>query len=167
MRLHFSGKVYVMAFILLLTLLLTPVLADVRVPGSSTGQQTSSTAPELINLNQELIDALARGDTIVADRIYANEFVRITTKGEVLTKAQVLSSLKAPKGGVKITYESKDIQVFDYGNAAVLVYLSIRHTDDRGQKSDFLYRVTDTFVRRNGRWQKAISAGTPVQSSSP
>jgi len=166
MHLHSSGKVYVMPFVLLLMLLLTACVADVRVAPSAV-QQTSSTAPELINLNQELIDALARGDTIVADRIYANEFVRITTKGEVLTKAQVLSSLKAPKGGVKITYESKDIQVFDYGNAAVLVYLSIRHTDDKGQKSEFLYRVTDTFVRRDGRWQKAISAGTPVQSSSP
>lgn len=166
MHLHLSGKVYVMPLVLLLMLLLTASVADLRV-ASSTGQQAPSPAPELIKLNQELIDALARGDTTVADRIYANEFVRITTKGEVLTKAQVLSSLKAPKGGVKITFESKDIQVFDYGHAAVLVYLSIRHTDDNGQKSDFLYRVTDTFVRRDGRWQKAISAGTPVQQSSP
>ena len=125
-------------------------------------RQKADTARELIGLNQELIDALARGDKAVVQRIYADEFVRTSTQGETFTKAQLLSSLKAPEPGVKISYESKDIRVFDYGDAAVLVYLSIKHTDDHGEKSDFLYRVTDTFVRRKGRWVKAASAGTPV-----
>jgi len=120
------------------------------------------TAQELIALNQELIDALARGDKSVVERIYADDFVRTSTQGETFTRAQLLASLKAPEPGVKIVYESKDIQVFDYGNAAVLVYLSIRHTDNKGEKSDFPYRVTDTFVKRGGRWVKAASAGTPV-----
>jgi ketosteroid isomerase-like protein len=122
----------------------------------------SATEQELIKLNQELIDALARGDKSVASRIYADEFVRTTTQGGLMTKAQVLEALKAPEAGAKISYESKDIQVFDYGNAAVLVYLSIRHTENKGEKSDFLYRVTDTFVKRDGRWLKAATAGTPV-----
>lgn len=122
----------------------------------------ADTARELIALNQELIDALARGDKAVVGRIYADDFVRTSTQGETLTKAQLLASLKAPEPGVKIVYESRDIRVYDYGNAAVLVYLSIRHADVRGEKSDFPYRVTDTFVRRGGRWVKAASAGTPV-----
>jgi ketosteroid isomerase-like protein len=122
----------------------------------------SNTEQELIGLNQELIDALARGDKSVADRIYAEDFVRTTLQGGVLTKAQVLAALKAPEAGVKISYESKDIKVFDYGSAAVLSYLSIRHTDNKGKKDDFLYRVTDTFIKRDGRWLKAASAGTPV-----
>jgi ketosteroid isomerase-like protein len=125
-------------------------------------KQASNTGQELIRLNQELIDALARGDKSVAERIYADNFVRITTQGGVLTKAQVLESLRASEAGVKISYESKDIKVFDYGDVAVLVYLSIRHTDNKGEKSDFLYRVTDTFVKSNRRWVKAASAGTPI-----
>ena len=128
----------------------------------SHARHKADTARELIGLNQELIEALARGDKAVVERIYADDFVRTSTQGEMFTKAQLLASLKAPEPGVNISYESKDIQVFDYGDAAVLVYLSIRHTDDRGAKSDFLYRVTDTFVRRKGRWVKAASAGTPV-----
>src|SRR5215212_9549194 len=122
----------------------------------------SNTEQELIRLNQELIDALARGDKSVARRIYADDFVRITVQGGVLTKAQVLESLKSPEAGVKTSYESKDIKIFNYGDVAVLVYLSIRHTDNKGEKSDFLYRVTDTFVKRGGRWLKAASAGTPI-----
>lgn len=122
----------------------------------------SNTAQELIGLNRELIGALERGDKSVADRIYADDFVRVSSQGEVLTKSQVLASLKAPAAGVKVSYDSENIQVFDYGNAAVLVYLSIRHTDNKGEKSDFRYRVTDTFVKRDGRWLKAASAGTPV-----
>jgi len=129
-------------------------------------KQPSNTEQELIRLNQELIDALARGDKSVAGRIYGDDFVRITTQGGVLTKSEVLASLKAPEAGVKISYESKDIKVIDYENAAVLVYLSIRHTDNKGEKSDFLYRVTDTFVKKDGRWIKAASVGTPIPKES-
>jgi ketosteroid isomerase-like protein len=152
-----------MRIILVAALLLC---ASIRIHAQKTTSDTvkreSDTARELIKLNQELIDALARGDKAVVERIYADDFVRTSTQGEVFTKPQLLASLKAPEDGVKIVYESKDIKVFDYGNAAVLVYLSIRHTDNKGEKSDFLYRVTDTFVKRSGRWVKVASAGTPV-----
>jgi uncharacterized protein (TIGR02246 family) len=150
--------------ILLLTTLLLAASTYVYAQQPTTAErQATDTKQELIKLNQELIDALARGDKAVMARIYADEFVRTTVQGGVLTKAQLLASVKAPEvGGVKISYESKDIQVIDYGNAAVMIYLSIRHTDNKGEKSDFLYRVTDTFVKRDGRWLKAASAGTPV-----
>ena len=122
----------------------------------------SALGRQLIAINQELIDGLARSDISVAQRIYADDFIRITLDGGLLTKTQVISALKTPAAGVKITYESKDIQVFEYGDAAVLTYLSIRHTDSSNGRSDFRYRVADTFVRRNGVWLKAVSAGTPV-----
>ena len=145
-------------------LLLASASAQAQKASGVRARHRADTAQELIKLNQELIDALARGDRAVVERIYADDFVRTSTQGETFTKAQLLASLKAPEAGVKIVYESKDIQVFDYGNAAVLVYLSVKHTDDKGEKSDFLYRVTDTFVKRSGRWVKAASAGTPVLS---
>jgi ketosteroid isomerase-like protein len=152
-----------MKIFLLSTLLITAsVCVYARQGTKSAAKPNAATEQELIKLNQELIDALARGDRATVDRIYAEEFVRTSVQGEVLTKAQLLASLKAPEAGKTVTYESKDIKVIDYGDAAVVIYLSIRHTDAGGQKSDFLYRVTDTFVRRAGRWQKAASAGTPV-----
>ncbi|HEX8068799.1 MAG TPA: nuclear transport factor 2 family protein [Pyrinomonadaceae bacterium] len=143
-------------------LLLACAHAQAQQARGARARQEADTARELIKLNQELIDALARGDRAVVERIYADDFVRTSTQGELFTKAQVLAALKAPEAGVKTVYESQDIKVFDYGHAAVLVYLSIRHTDNHGAKSDFLYRVTDTFVKRGGRWLKAASAGTPV-----
>lgn len=155
--------------IVLLTALLLAASACVYAQTAikPAAKPSSTTGQELIKLNQELIDALARGDKSVANRIYADEFVRTTTQGGIMTKAQVLESLKAPEAGAKISYESRDIQVFDYGNAAVLVYLSIRHTENRGEKSDFHYRVTDTFIKRDGRWLKAATAGTPVLTERP
>ncbi|MBV9959959.1 MAG: nuclear transport factor 2 family protein [Acidobacteria bacterium] len=154
------------AFVLTMLLLAVQTCVQAQQAGKpadkSSGKSARSTEQELIALNQELIDALARGDRAAVDRIYAPEFVRTTVQGGLLTKAQALDSIKAPADGVKITYESKEIQVFDYGNAAVLAYLSIRHTENKGEKSDFLYRVTDTFIKRDGRWLKVASAGTPV-----
>lgn len=149
--------------IIILALLITATAITISAQTSvETDKALSETGKELIKLNQELIGALARGDKSVADRIYADTFVRISVKGELLTKAELLKTLKAPDPGVKIVYESLDIQVFDYGDSAVLTYLSIRHTDNKGEKSDFYYRVADTFVKREGRWQKAISTGTPI-----
>lgn len=150
--------------VLIMLLLAAQTCVEAQQAGKPAGKSARSTQEELISLNQELIDALSRGDRAVADRIYAPEFVRTTVQGGLLTKAQVLDSIKAPVDGVSTTYESKEIQVIDYGNAAVLVYLSIRHTDNKGEKSDFLYRVTDTFIKRGGRWLKAATAGTPVIS---
>lgn len=157
-----------MKIILLTALLLaasTCVYAQAKI--KPTAKPASKTEQELIRLNQQLIDALARGDKSVADRIYADDFVRITVQGGVLTKAQVLESLKAPEAAVKISYQSKDIKVFDYGSTAILLYLSIRHTDDKGEKSDFVYRVTDTFVKKGWRWVKAASVGTPIPKRPP
>jgi uncharacterized protein (TIGR02246 family) len=157
-----------MKIILLIALLLatsTCVYAQAAIQPAA--KPAPDTGQELIKLNQELIDALARGDKSVARRIYADDFVRTTTQGGVMTKEQVIASLKAPEAGAKISYESRDIQVFDYGNAAVVIYLSIRHTENKDEKSDFYYRVTDTFVKRDGRWQKAATAGTPVLTERP
>jgi len=162
-RLSCVRKELIMKTILAVAILLCACAhAQAQKSPDTSARPKTSTAQELIALNQELIDALARGDKSVVERIYADDFVRTSTQGETFTKAQLLASLKVPEPGVKIVYESKDIQVFDYGNAAVLVYLSIRHTDNKGEKSDFLYRVTDTFVKSDGRWVKAASAGTPV-----
>ena len=147
--------------IILLALLLTATTMFAQ-SSSKKDEELTKIGRELIKLNQELIDALARGDKSVADRIYADTFVRISVKGELLTKAELLKTLKAPEPGIKIVYESLDIQVFEYDDSAILTYLSIRHTDNKGEKSDFYYRVADTFVKRSGRWQKAISTGTPI-----
>ena len=118
---------------------------------------------ELIALNQSLIDALARGDRATVERIYSDRFVRTTLQGGLLTRSEVLAALNRP-GAPKVSYESKDIQVVDYGHAAIVTYLSIRHAEG---KPDFLYRVTDTFVKDRGRWVKAASAGTPVLAQAP
>lgn len=129
----------------------------------STKPARSAVAQELIALNQQLIDALSTGDKSVVDRIYADTFVRVSIKGELFTKAQLLASLKPPPPGIKTVYESLDIEVFEYGKTAVLTYLSIRHTNNQGEKPDFFYRVADTFVKQSGRWRKAVSTGTPIE----
>ena len=134
-----------------------------KITDRSNSNKKQSTAERLIALNQELIDALARGDKSVAERIYGNDFVRISVDGEVFTKAQILAGLKPAAPGSKTFYESLDIKTFDYGDTVLLVYLSIRHREVNSVKvPDFYYQVADTFVKRNGRWQKVLSTGTPI-----
>lgn len=136
------------------------LLAALSGPPAFARAAEEHVADQLVALNQTLIEALSRGDKEAAGAIYADDFLRTTVQGAVLTRAEVLDGMKPPAPGTRTTYESRDLQVHQYGDtAAVLVYLSVRHSEG---KPDFLYRVTDTFVKQKGRWRKAASAGTPV-----
>jgi ketosteroid isomerase-like protein len=137
-------------------------------PGSTPAAQPAPAASAKVEglkrLNQQLIDALQTGDKAAADRVYGKDFVRISVDGDVFSRAQVLAAMKPPAAGSRTTYESRDIQAFDYGDTVVMTYHSIRRRETAGKaEPDFHYRVADTFVKRKGRWEKAVSAGTPMR----
>ena len=50
-----------------------------------------------------------------------------------------------------------------YGNAAVATGLSTGKGTFRGQEINGSSRFTDTWVKRNGKWQAVASQGTKVQ----
>ncbi|HKO55908.1 MAG TPA: nuclear transport factor 2 family protein [Thermoanaerobaculia bacterium] len=122
----------------------------------------SAHSQQVVDTNRELIDALARGDKAVVERVYADRFVRVSTSGELLTRAQLLAAVKPPAAGDTLAFDMEEVQVFDYGEAAVLTYVSVKRATTGGVASETRYRVTDTFVRKGGRWVKAASAGTPI-----
>jgi hypothetical protein len=156
-------KIIITIFMMLLFGLSIPAQSRKKPSERLNSDKKQTTAEQLIALNQELIDALARGDKTIVARIYGDDFVRISVDGEVFTKAQILEGLKPSAPGFKTFYESLNIKTFDYGDTVILVYLSIRHREVNSVKvPDFYYQVADTFVKRKGRWQKVLSTGTPI-----
>ena len=124
--------------------------------------QTANTEQELKQITREKYDALLRGDKAFLDRLFVDTLIEITAEGRTYTKAQIMESVKGLPSGVKASIDIGEAQVFDHGDTAVIVYRRIERVDANGQKIEMQNRVTDTFIRRDGRWRAISSQATRI-----
>ena len=131
------------------------VVASLLSLFSQTNKQvraTESPNPEqlLQTLEQEWADAVKRRDVGVIDRIQAEEYVFTDPAGGMWTKTRELDTIKA--GDLQIdSFELSEVTVRIYDNAAVVTLRIVwqgkfRDTDISGPQ-----RMTDMFVKLNGR----------------
>ncbi len=115
----------------------------------------------LRRIEQELADAMLKGDASAVERHYADAFTFTTPDGEVMTKAQVVSNLKT--GGAKFeSSKFEDMRVQVYGDSAVVTSLTTDRGTVGGVDVSGRYRWMDVFVRRGRRWQLVAAQGTRV-----
>ena len=164
-----------MKSILAITLLITTLslcnLADKSKPGAesspanaNTGQDHSGTANantaqkpevdrealtvELMKIEYEVTNASFKGDISTLAAYMADDYLGTSADGSTQNKNQVLSTIKPDK-------TTKDWKITDgrvvsaSEDTAVLTYIQ-QQTLRNGQT--FRARVTDTFVKRNGKW---------------
>ena len=60
--------------------------------------------------------------------------------------------------------EISDIKVHVYGNSAVATGTGNVKASMKGHDISGTYRFTDTWVKRNGKWQCVASQGTKIQA---
>ena len=80
--------------------------------------------------------------------------------GEISNKANVLSILKSPDFECT-ALTTEDVQVRIYGNAAVITGVAHFEATLGGRDVGNVFRYTDVWVRRNGRWQTVSSHASP------
>lgn len=103
---------------------------------------------ELMKLESELTTASLEGDISTLAPHIADDFSGTTFDGKVQNKNQVLADTK-PQKAVK-SWKITEAQLISYdGNSAVLSYLQTL-TGRNGRTVSA--RITDTFVKRDGRW---------------
>lgn len=150
--------------ILLATMLL--LATTLLVAGQSTDKPKvatpTNTEQELKQITREKFDALLRGDRAFLDRLLVDTLVEISAEGRTYNKAQIIESVKGLPAGVKATIDIEDVEVFDHGDTAVMVYRRIERVDTSGQKIETQNRVIDTFIRRDGRWRTISSQATRI-----
>jgi ketosteroid isomerase-like protein len=113
-------------------------------------QATAEVEATLRRLLDEWADAYVRHDTRTLERILADDVIvtRARTEQETQPKDDYLAKVKADtEKHVSITREDERIRV--YGDSAVVTFRARRLTDG----NTFLFRITDVFVHRDGRWQ--------------
>ena len=146
----------ILAFATLVALMSLCNLTDKSKPEATPSPTKSSSAAtdreavlaELMKLEEEMTTASLNGDiSALAPRI-ADDFSGTGFDGTVQTKNQLLASTKPDK--FTKSWKITDAQLISFdGDAAVLSYVQSQ-TGRNGRTARA--RITDTFVKRDGRW---------------
>jgi ketosteroid isomerase-like protein len=96
------------------------------------------------------------------DQYEADDIITTDPSGRVTDKTQ--DRLDLSSGDFKIQSEElSDLKVHIYSNTAVVAGTNIVKGTYKGQDINGKYRFTDTWVKRNGKWQVVASQYTKVQ----
>jgi ketosteroid isomerase-like protein len=121
-------------------------------------------AGTILYMEREWNDADIRRDVAWFERNFASDYNGISSRTGVRTnKAQDIEDMKTGKIKTQsATLSNMNVRV--EGNTAVVLGVNhVKGTDDKGQPFDRRVSFTDTFVKRDGRWQVWTSQGTLMQ----
>ncbi len=137
-----NAKLFVVA--LIVTAFSLPTLAK--------KSQESVDIAELSKLEQVWNDAYAHGNVGPLERLLADDLIVTMTDMAVLTKAQSIGLLRS--GHLRFPrYETSDIRIRVYSDAAVVTGRLQRTRTVDGKNVDDDWRFTKVYVRRSGKWQ--------------
>ncbi|MEP6911269.1 MAG: thioredoxin domain-containing protein [bacterium] len=119
---------------------------------------SSATVQELKKLDRQLDDAFLRGDKTLFERVLADEMISVSAEGDVTRKPDILSQIAPPLAGLKLSLLTEGVEIYSFGDTAIVSSRkSIKEETGKGPSSDYQYRDTNTYVRRDGRWQLIAS----------
>jgi len=131
------------------------------VLGSLAYGQKMTTEQTLMKMEQEMADAIVKGDTSVWDKYSADNSVFTDPGGMMMNKAQSLAMFKS--GDLKIESTKIDgMKVQMFGNTAVVTYTTTDKGSFKGRDISGEYRWTDVFAKVGGKWKLIAGQGTPI-----
>ena len=136
---------------------ISAVLALLAFSSFGIAQTDSATEKELIRIAQELYDAIPSGNKAVWEKYVADDVIYTDENWRILTKQQLVESLTPLPKGYSGSIRMANIQYRINGDAAVLSYRALEEEYVFGQKLSPVYLVTDTYFKRDGRWQMIAS----------
>ncbi len=123
--------------------------------------QKMTTEQTLMKMEQEMADAIVKGDMSVYDKYSADNSVFTDPGGMMMTKAQSLAMFKS--GDLKLeSIKMDNMKVQMFGNTAVVTYTSMDKGTYKGRDISGEYRWTDVFVKTGGKWKLVAGQGTPI-----
>jgi hypothetical protein len=109
----------------------------------------------LMRLEDEWLGAYMRGDKAAFDRIVADDFTGTDESGKVRDKAEERSLVQTPPPGVRVSLTNQDLKVRLYKDTAIVTGRIEQKFEGDGGGFNFRSQFTDTFLKREGRWQVA------------
>jgi hypothetical protein len=116
-----------------------------------------ATEKELVGMAQELYDAIAVGNKAPWEKYVADDLIYTDENWQILTKKDLLDGLRPLPKGYSGSIRIANVQSRINGDSAVLSYRALEEEFIFGQRLAPIYLVTDTYFKRNGRWQMIAS----------
>lgn len=114
--------------------------------------QESADHKELLRLEKVWNEAHVNGDADALDRLWAEDLTVAVPNMPVMTKQNAMSIARS--GRIKFKrYETSEINVRTYDDAAVVTGLLERTRNLNGRDIDDKWRFTKVYIRRAGKWQ--------------
>jgi hypothetical protein len=143
--------------------LCTLALAQTAPSKESTSVNAAGFEAELKAITREMHDALLRGDKERLVSFFADEFSGTSYNGYTINKEQLIRNFRTPPPEARITRDIEDFKVSGSDDAAVVTYRVIEHVEVGPQKSAGEYLYTDTFFKKDGRWQVFLSKVSRIE----
>lgn len=120
---------------------------------------------EVRKLEREWLDAYEKRDVEAMNRLLSDDFRLTFPNGSVQTKADILAQLKAAQdsGRPPAKFSTEEVQSRVDGDRVVLTGRFIQRREIDGQTRMMQMRYTDTYTKRQGRWQIVASQMTRIQ----
>ena len=132
--------------------------------GSLAYGQKMTTEQTLMKMEQEMEDAIVKGDTSVWDK-YTVDNASFTDPGGMMTnKAETMAMFKS--GDLKIeSTKIHDMKVQMFGNTAIVTYRTIDKGMYKGKDISGEYRWMDVFTKMGGKWKIIGGQGTTIMKN--
>jgi Domain of unknown function (DUF4440)/Domain of unknown function (DUF3471) len=131
--------------------------ARLLLPSAAPAGEVARTEADLRKMTGELLNAVASGDWAVWDRYLDESMVYTSEDGRTMTKAQLKDEIKPLPPGFSGTIEVESAEIHVYGDAAVVSHEDLERENVFDQKLVSHYHITDTWVRKAGRWRLVAS----------
>jgi ketosteroid isomerase-like protein len=119
---------------------------------------------EILKLEEELRQAEMRVDVETLEQFYADDIMVTAPIGVVVDKALVREELRRAGTARVEVFDKDDFKVRAYGETAVASYRTTVKGEHEGVEIRQQFRITDVWLRRDGRWQ-VVSRHTAVPAS--
>ncbi len=121
----------------------------------------ASVEQELIKLENDWNDAMVKRDVAALSRILADDWTIIDPEGSIVTKTQFLADFKSGAHVVSSAV-ADETKVRVHGEAAVVLGRWTGKEQYKGKDISGQYRFTDTWIKKDGRWQCMASAAVKI-----
>lgn len=129
--------------------------------------QSAPDAAELTRLLNEFLVGAGKNDATVHDRFWAEDLIYTRSSGARINKSELMKGVRSappakPTDPVS-NYSAEDIQIQQYGNAAVVAFRLVSTTTKAdGTVTTGNNLNTGTFIKRKGKWQVVAWQSTIV-----
>lgn len=147
-----TRKTLALAFATLFAVAALPAIAQ-KAPEAHWAESSDPVAKELIEQERKWAELACQPSNVVQEAL-ADDFVGTSPEGGRYTKKDALGEHRPPSGSVHgCKLIDARVRFFAPGLAVVYGRESSIHKDPRGKDFERVLIWTDTWLKRNGKWQ--------------